>query len=76
MAPSHSKPEQVQTTINQMIFLLDTIDNKVLLAYHDYVASKVRDHSYSGVHDEQYAILAHIIALKIVLQNGRRQQRG
>lgn len=74
MAPSHSTPAQVSKTIEHIIFLLDTIDNKVLAAYHDYVARKVRDNNYDGSLNNQYALLHHIYALKVVLQSERRNR--
>ncbi len=74
MSPSHSTPNQVSKTIEQIIFLIDTIDNKVLLAYHDYVAKQVRKPGYDYTLNNQYALLHHIYALKIVLQSERRNR--
>jgi hypothetical protein len=42
MAPSHSTPESVSKTIQHIVFLIDTIDNKALLAYHNYVSREIR----------------------------------
>lgn len=75
MAPSQSNPEQVSKVIHQIVFLLDTIDNKVLIAYHDFIAAKVRSHAYTGMYDDEYALLQHIFGLKIVLQNRRRERQ-
>lgn len=74
MAPSHSSPEQVGKTIEQIIFLIDTVDNKVLLAYHEWLSRAVREHSHSGAYDAQFALLTHLFALKILLQNERRKR--
>lgn len=73
MAPSHSTPEQVSKTIQQIIFLIDTIDNKALLAYHEYVARNIRARTSVSELDVEYDLLAHIFAFKVVLQNRRRE---
>jgi hypothetical protein len=74
MAPSHSTPQQVSKTIDHIITLLDSIDNKVLAAYHDYVAMQVRKKDYDYSLNNQYALLHHIYAIKVVLQTERRDR--
>lgn len=71
MPPSHSTPEKCQKTLHQIITLMDSFDNKCLLAYRDYVARTVAQNGYDGVLDNEYALLNHLIALKVTLQNAR-----
>lgn len=71
MAPSHSTPEQCHKTVNHIITLMDSFDNKSLLAYRDYVARSVTQHGYDGSLDNEYALLNHLIALKVTLQHQR-----
>lgn len=73
MAPSQSTPQQVSNVMKQIIMLIDSVDNKVLLAYYDMIAKKVREHTYSGVFDTEYGIITHLFALKVIIQNERRK---
>ena len=72
MAPSHSKPEQVSAVMKQIIVLLDSIDNKVLIAYYEWLGAQVRKKGYMGEYDIEYALLTPLFAWKVVQQNARR----
>lgn len=71
MAPSHSTPAHCSKTLYQIITLMDSFDNKSLIAYRDYVARSVAQHGYDGSLDNEYALLNHLIALKVTLQHQR-----
>lgn len=75
MAPSHSTPQQVSQTMKQVITLIDSIDNKVLLAYYEYLGAQMRRSGYRGEYDVEYAMLTPLFALKVVQQNARRLSR-
>lgn len=68
MAPSHSTPDSVSKTIQQITVLLNSIDNKVLLAYHEYLARVVTREGHSTEEGVHYASVCHLMALKVVQQ--------
>ena len=73
MAPSHSTPEQCAKIIRDILYLVDSIDNKVLVAYHDYLARKVTYEGQSSEELQQHSVVCTLMALKIQRQFTRNQ---
>lgn len=73
MAPSHSTPDKCKKTINQIVALIDTFDNKALLAYHDYLARMVTKDGITSEYRVHHTIVCQLMALKIQLQYERNQ---
>lgn len=76
MAPSHSKPEQVAQTMKQIIALLDSVDNKVLIAYYEYLGAQMRRRGYLGEYDVEYSLLTPLFAWKVIQQRSRKLAKG
>lgn len=74
MAPSHSNPKQCAATVNQIVALLQSFDNKVLIAYHAMLARQVSVEGVTSEQREMYLIVCQLMALKIQLQNERNLQ--
>lgn len=75
MAPSHSTPQAVAKTIKQIMTLVDSIDNKSMLAYHKYILRSIiaKDTAYDGEYDSELALLDHMLGVKVTLQSERRK---
>lgn len=73
MAPSHSTPQQCAKTINQIIALIKSFDNNVLLTYHDHLARRITQKGVTAEERQQHAIVCQLMALKIQLQYERNQ---